>query len=1003
MTPPNRRLPRRRSATLAAAGAALAGLLGTAVVTPASAAPAGTADVPPQEPGVTLRSFDMGTSLDTLCTLKPAQTPNVDKLMPQINWTGTDEFGLADRFVSHVVGNLAAPVDGSYAFRLTSDDGSRLTIGEQRVVDHDGLHGETAKEGEVELTAGLHPLFVEFFDNGGEQVLRLEWRTPGADDFTLVPTSALSTDAGVVRVTAPGWKYCEGATDSAGDGLPLDRVHPGYTLTDLRPDGYQPQVTGMAFMPDGDLVVSTWGGTDNATGEIHVVEGVTGQSGPERVSYRRFADGLREPQGVAVVDGTVYVSQKHELTALRDTDRDGVGDERRTVATWPWGGNFHEFAFGLLYRDGYFHLNLSVAIDLGGATTVPQPAPNRGTSIKVHARTGRITYLAGGLRTPNGIGWGPRGEVFVTDNQGGWLPASKLVEIKPGAFYNHYTTPEGPFDDRPVTRPVVWLPQNEIANSPSTPVLLKRGPYQGQLVVGDVTYGGLQRVFLERVEGQYQGAVFRHTQGLEAGVNEVSLGPDGALYVGGLGAGGNWGQQGKLSHGLQKLTPNGRSVFEVRRMRATRTGFELEYTEPLSAQTAGELADAYQATQWRYGATSQYGGPKLDLETLDVSRAELSRDRRTVRLTVPGLKENRVVHLRSPRPFSSADGEELWNTEAWYTLNEIPGRVVQPQTFFEAEEGRTVGVGMATDHAGYSGAGFAAGFAEDGASTRIAVDVRKAGTYDLAIRYSNGPNPYSGEKQLSLYVNGKRVRQTVFPSTVTWEEWGTVSTAVRLAEGRNVVEYRKEAADSGHVNLDVLAVRPHGERITLFDGRELTGWQHTDGRQPEWTVADGAMTVRNGDLRTVEAFGDFRLHVEFNLPRYPPDVTGQDRANSGVYLQDRYEIQVLDSFGIDPPKVNDAAAIYQQKAPDVNAARPPQSWQSYDIVYRQARYDAAGGKVANPRVTVVWNGVTVHDDVEILGPTGGSRPEGPASGAIRLQDHGNPVQYRNIWVEPLDR
>ncbi|GGM10590.1 family 16 glycoside hydrolase [Micromonospora yangpuensis] len=1001
MTAPSRRRWQRRPA-LVAAGTAMATLLATALAAPATAAPTTTADVPPQEPGVTLRSYDMGTALSALCTLKPAQTPNVDKLMPQINWTSTDEFGLTDRFISHVTGNLTTPVEGSYTFRLTSDDGSRLTIGDQLVVDHDGRHGETAKEGTVTLAAGLHPLRVEFFDNTGGQVLRLEWRRPGAANFELVPTSALSTDAGVVRVTAPGWKYCEGATDSAGDGLPLDRVHPGYTLTELRPDGFEPQVTGMAFRPDGALVLSTWGSAENPTGEIYVAEGVTGQTDPGKVTYRRFADGLREPQGVAVVDGTVYVSQKHELTALRDTDGDGVADDRRTVATWPWGGNFHEFAFGLLYRDGFFHLNLSVAINQGGATTVPQPAPNRGTSIKVNARTGKISYVAGGLRTPNGIGWGPRGEVFVTDNQGGWLPASKLVQIQQGAFYNHYTTPAGPFDDKPVTRPVVWLPQNEIANSPSTPVLLEQGPYAGQLVVGDVTYGGLQRVFLDEVEGQYQGAVFRHTQGLEAGVNEVTLGPDGSLYLGGLGAGGNWGQEGKLRYGLQKLTPNGTSVFEVKQMRATAGGFDLEYTRPLSPETAQRLAEAYQVTQWRYGATSQYGGPKLDQETLRVTKAVLAANGRTVRLKIAGLKENRVVHVRSPRPFSATDGAELWNTEAWYTLNEIPGRVVQPQTFFEAEEGRTVGVGMATDHPAYSGAGFAAGFANDGSSTRISVDVTEAGNYDLAMRYSNGPNPYSGVKQLSLYVNGKRVEQTVFPSTVTWQEWGTVTTKARLRRGHNVVEYRKEAADSGHVNLDVLAVRPRGERITLFDGGDLTEWQHTDGREPEWTVAGNAMTVRNGDLRTVQAFGDFRLHVEFKLPLYPPEVTGQARANSGVYLQDRYEIQVLDSFGIAVPKTNDAAAIYTQKAPDVNAARPPETWQTYVIEYRQARYDATGAKVANPRVTVTWNGVLVHDDVEILGPTGGSRPEGPATGAIRLQDHGDPVQYRNIWIKPLD-
>ena len=121
-----------------------------------------------------------------------------------------------------------------------------------------------------------------------------------------------------------------------------------------------------------------------------------------------------------------------------------------------------------------------------------------------------------------------------------------------------------------------------------------------------------------------------------------------------------------------------------------------------------------------------------------------------------------------------------------------------------------------------------------------------------------------------------------------------------------------------------------------------------------------------------------------------------------MYLQDRYEIEAPDLFGIDPPQTNDSCGHQHREGPDVNVVLPPKTWQTYDIDYRQARYDAAGNKVENARVTVVWNGVTVHDDVEILGPTGGSRPEGPATGAVRLQDHGNPVQYRNIWIEPLD-
>ena len=628
------------------------------------------ADLPPQEPGVTLRVFDIQSPLSELCDLKPAQTPNVDKLIPTVDWSSTEGFGFTDNFVSQIIGNINVPAAGAYAFRLISDDGSRLFIGDQKVIDHDGLHGAEPKDGEVTLTPGYHALRIDHFDRGGEQQVTLQWKPPGADDFTLVPNSVLSTDAGVVRVTAPGRKECEGRYDTPGDGLPLTSVNPGYTLTDLRPEGFEPQVSAMDWMPGGRLAVTTWGGSDQTKGQVYVLDNVTGDTGPEKVTYKKIADGLKEPMGIKYVDGKLYVSEKHQLTELSDTDGDNTAGEIRKVAEWPYGGNFHEFAFGLLYEDGNFYLNLSVAINYGGATTDPQPAPDRGTTIKVNKKTGKVSYLAGGLRTPNGIGRGPEGELFVTDNQGGWLPASKLLHVKKDRFFNHHTNPDGPFDDRTVTKPVLWLPQNEIANSPSTPMLLKKGPFAGQMLFGDVTYGGIQRADLEKVDGEYQGAVFRHTQGLESGITRISTGPDGAIYAGGLGADGNWGQEGKLRFGLQKLTPNGRSVFDIKTMRATRDGFELTYTEPLSEETAAAVTSgAYSVEQWRYVPTPAYGGPKVDEEALPVAAARISDDRRKVRLTIPGLKTDRVVHVRSPRPFASADGEQLWSTEAWYTLN----------------------------------------------------------------------------------------------------------------------------------------------------------------------------------------------------------------------------------------------------------------------------------------------------------------------------------------------
>ncbi|MFE4663494.1 family 16 glycoside hydrolase [Streptomyces sp. NPDC056716] len=974
---------------------------------------AATADIPPQEPGVTLRVFDVQAPLKKLCELKEGQTPNVDKLMPVIDWSSDADFGMASNFMTQVIGHLDVPRDGTYDFRLISDDGSRLLLDDKLVIDHDGLHGADPKDGSAQLTAGLHPLRIEHFEAGGGQQITLQWKPPGAAGFTVVPGTALSTDAGVVRVTAPGRKECVSGQDSPGDGLPLAGVHPNYTLTDLRPPGFEPKVSAMDWLPDGRLAVATWGESQTSNGEVYLLDNVTGSTGPEQVTAKKIASGLREPMGIKYVDGKLYVSEKHQLTELNDTDRDEVTDTYRTVAAWPHGGNFHEFAFGLLYDKGSFYLNLSVAINYGGATTDPQPAKDRGTTLKVDKRTGKVTYLAGGLRTPNGIGWGPGKELFVTDNQGGWLPASKLVQVKKDRFFNHYTrfkdgenTVSGRFDDRPATKPVLWLPQNEIANSPSTPLTLKKGPFAGQLLFGDVTYGGLQRASLEKVDGEYQGAVFRHTQGLEAGVNRISVGPDGALYAGGLGAEGNWGQEGKLRFGLQKLTPNGTSAFDIHSMRATDDGFVLKYTKPLSQATldriAQNLAQSYEVRQWRYSPTPEYGGPKIDEEALSVSRAVVSNDRTQVTLDIPGLTADRVVHIRSPRPFAAASGEALWSTEAWYTLNAIPGDRSAPASY-EAEEAKLSGsAGVTKEHQGHSGGGFVDGFGTQGAGVTFHVDTPKKGMYDVGLRYANGPHPFNGTKKISVYVNGEKVRQSALPPTGGWTTWATRTERLSLRGGTNTISYRYDEGDDGHVNLDMLQLSRPGAWIDLFDGGTLSQWQHTDGRAVGWPRAEqDAIEVCCGDIRTKQSFGDYKLHVEFKVPKLPDNVTGQDRGNSGVYLQERYEIQVLDSFGVPKLAANDAAAIYNQKAADQNAAKAPETWQSYDLTFRAARFDSAGNKTEDARVTLVWNGVKVHDNVAITGPTGGSIPEGASTGAIRLQDHGNKVRYRDLRIQPL--
>ncbi|MDW8103667.1 MAG: DUF1080 domain-containing protein [Armatimonadota bacterium] len=201
------------------------------------------------------------------------------------------------------------------------------------------------------------------------------------------------------------------------------------------------------------------------------------------------------------------------------------------------------------------------------------------------------------------------------------------------------------------------------------------------------------------------------------------------------------------------------------------------------------------------------------------------------------------------------------------------------------------------------------------------------------------------------------------------------------------------------------SARPPRGAIVLFDGKDLSKWVSRDGRTPaRWEIMpDGAMQVKagTGDIMTRDEFGSFQLHIEFATP-YMPEARGQGRGNSGVYLHGLYEIQVLDSYGLESLGSGDCAAIYGIKTPDKNAAKPPGQWQTYDITFIAPKFDSAGNVIANPRVTVRWNGVLVHDNVEIPRVTPGGigdrmRPTGP----LLLQDHGNPVKYRNIWIRPL--
>jgi hypothetical protein len=213
--------------------------------------------------------------------------------------------------------------------------------------------------------------------------------------------------------------------------------------------------------------------------------------------------------------------------------------------------------------------------------------------------------------------------------------------------------------------------------------------------------------------------------------------------------------------------------------------------------------------------------------------------------------------------------------------------------------------------------------------------------------------------------------------------------------------------DPGPPPAQEQAGKAPSDAVVLFDGTDLSKWQGPGAAaEGGWKVQDGYMEVvaGKGGVATKEEFGDCQLHVEWATPN-PAKGQGQARGNSGVHLMEKFEVQVLDSYQADTYADGQASALYGQYPPLVNASRPPGQWQTYDIVFRGPRFDASGKLLRPATVTVLHNGVLTQDHSELVGPTGNKKQppyqKQGENGRISLQNHGDPVRFRNIWVRPL--
>jgi glucose/arabinose dehydrogenase len=887
----------------------------------------------PRVPGLTFRTYQLEGEIKAIPAIAPNQTPNTDVVIASVDLRDAKAFpDLPPPIACTVTGFITAAKAGEHVFRLSSDDGSRLIIDGQVVIDHDGRHGASAKTSRgVSLMAGEHELRVEYFDSGGKRSLVLEWQAPGAPGFEVLAGGAVTTEADNARVTSPGVKRIVDER-RAGDGSEVAGVHPSYTLGTISPPELEPRVGAMTFLPDGRLVIGVFDPlqrteTDlpdiesKAPDKLYAFSGVT-EDDLSGVTMREIATDIFEPLGLCAVGDALYASHRREVTRLLDKDKDGYFETHETVGSGWEGWNYHQFTFGLIHRDGHLYAGLSTAMAPpaweGMGTNAGPNGPMRGSIIDIDLSSNSVHVMAGGCRTPNGLGFGPEGTILYSDNQGTWFPTSTLTQVEPGWFFGHYNNtnlvpklaerfPSGgaasAWGDRLRAPTTIYLPQNELANSPTQPLLVEHGPFKGQMFVGEITSGGVRRVSLEKVGGVWQGAAFRFTQGLNCGINRMAWGPDGALYVGGIGASGNWSWN-NTRFGLQRLRLNDVVTFEMHDVRATPDGFEVEFSKPVSTSWLADVRN-YGVKQWGYHPTAEYGGPKVNEEPLVVTAAAPSADGRKVRLTVPGLTTDRCVLIRTDP--KSVDGDAMWSTEAWYTLNRIP---------------------------------------------------------------SAAPK--------AAKVGGVAVR----PGVVGVGAMPTAQSAVLI--GRSA-----QAA---------------------FTTPSTAGTRPTEGRtQAAILEAPAYQEIGSEDLTSRTSFGDCRLHVEWYCP---PGGEGQMAGNSGVYLQDRYEIQVLGTpAGSGAPKNDEAGAVYKVKAADVNASTGAGTWQAYDIWFRAPRF-GNGKKTSPARITMYWNGVLVHDDVAIDAPTGSAAKRGEDSsapvqvGPLRLQSHASaaegPVRFRNVWIAPLE-
>ena len=447
------------------------------------------------------------------------------------------------------------------------------------------------------------------------------------------------------------------------------------------------EVGGLATMPDGRLAVST------RRGEIWIVENPY-QKNSHQTYYRRFASGLHEILGLAYQDGVFYCSQRGELTKITDTDRDGVADVYEPIYQFELSGNYHEYTYGPVFdKNGDMLVTLNLAwIGFGEGKF----SKWRGWLVKIKP-DGTLEPQSAGLRSPAGYSINEDGDIFYGENQGDWVGSGRVTHLAKGDFAGNpgglkwAKEPNSPFklslEDIPdngspmfeaekkvknLKLPAVWFPHAIMGISTSDIIQdTTKGrfsPFPGQYFVADQGQSKVMRMFMEKVNGVYQGFCINYREGFQSGILRERFGLDGSMFVGMTSRG--WGSTGKADFGLQRLVWNGLTPFEINEIHAKSDGFEISFTQPVDVKSVKNAA-SYALRSYIYKYHHQYGSPIIDVKDLKIKGISVSADKKTVRIALDAIRQY-FIHEFVLKGIVNEEGEPLLHETAYFTLNQIP-------------------------------------------------------------------------------------------------------------------------------------------------------------------------------------------------------------------------------------------------------------------------------------------------------------------------------------------